>query len=558
MVYRLLIVDDEAIIADGLYEVFQNIKSLDLDIYKAYSGNEALELLKRTRIDIVLTDIRMPGIDGLELLERIHDSWPKCRVIFLTGYNEFDYVYTAIKFEGVSYLLKTEGYGKIIEAVEKAAAEIEKGMRADELVQRAREQLGTMANLLQKDYFSSMLKGEFSIEDISNSQFNDLRIQLDAQLPVLILIGSIDGSHMGCSYSDIIKKHYSIKLIADQYLSTHTVSVHLVYENSSLVWLIQPKAEKIIMGEEADILWQSIATFLKGSLELVQAACNESIGVSISFALDDCPAKWDEIPERFAMLKMLQNYRIGYGEGIFITGRNATDMEFQQITVQNNDKIHVTQSKLEMLSVHLDHGQKDEFFNALEKLTDKLESVKSIHDTCAQEVYYSIALVLLTYINKWNMVDAIAFKTGLYKLMQPSENKDWNEAVNYLKGLCEILFEIQHTEQEKRAQNAVGKIQKYINDNLSGDLSLVRLAELVHFNPSYLSRLFKQVVGENLSDYICEMKIRKAKQLLKNPEVKIHGVAAAVGYGAATNFARFFKKFANVTPQEYRDSFLKK
>lgn len=555
--YRLLIVDDEAIIADGLFEVFQNIKDIELDIYKAYSGSEALELLRRTRIDIVLTDIRMPGIDGMELLERIHDSWPKCRVIFLTGYNEFDYVYTAIKYEGVSYLLKTEGYSKIIEAVKKAAAEIESSMKAEQLLQRAQEQLGTMARLLQKDYFSSMLKAEFSPEDISNSQFRDLGIQLNAQLPVLILIGSIEDSHLGCSYSDIIRKHYSIELIADQYLSTHTVYVHLVYENSSLVWLIQPKADKFIIDGETDILWKNTVTFLKGSLELVQVACSESMGVSISFALDDCPAKWDEIPNRFAMLKMLQGYRTGYGEGIFITDRNAADAEYQQFTAQSNDKIHVTQSKLDMLTLHLEHGQKAEFFDTLEKLTDKLESIKSIHDTSAQEVYYGIALVLLNYINKWNMIDAIAFKIGLYKLMQPNENKDWNEAVNYLKGLGEILFEIQHTEQVKRAQNAVDKIQKYINDNLSDDLSLVRLADLVHFNPSYLSRLFKQVVGENLSDYICEMKIRKAKQLLENPDAKIHEVAAFVGYGAATNFARFFKKFANVTPQEYRDSFLK-
>ena len=80
--YTLLIVDDEAIIADGLYEVFQNLNSLELDVYKAYSGDEAMELLKKTRIDIVLTDIRMPGMSGLQLMEHIQNRWPKCKLYF--------------------------------------------------------------------------------------------------------------------------------------------------------------------------------------------------------------------------------------------------------------------------------------------------------------------------------------------------------------------------------------------------------------------------------------------------------------------------------------------
>ena len=80
--YRLLIVDNEEIIVNHLYEIFRGIDHLDLDVYKAYGGEEAIEWLNRTRIDIVLTDIDMPHIDGLQLMEEIYRSWPQCRVIF--------------------------------------------------------------------------------------------------------------------------------------------------------------------------------------------------------------------------------------------------------------------------------------------------------------------------------------------------------------------------------------------------------------------------------------------------------------------------------------------
>ena len=105
--YRMLIVDDEEIITDGLADVFGKL-NLDLDIYKAYSGQEALELLNRTRVDVVLSDICMPGMDGLELMETIRLNWPQCKIVFLTGHNDFNYVYQAIQAPDVQYVLKTK------------------------------------------------------------------------------------------------------------------------------------------------------------------------------------------------------------------------------------------------------------------------------------------------------------------------------------------------------------------------------------------------------------------------------------------------------------------
>lgn len=118
--FRLLIVDDEELIVNGLYDIFSNLVDLDLDIYKAYSGEEAIDWLNRTRIDIVLSDIRMPEIDGMQLLGEIKQNWPQYKVIFLTGYNEFEYIYEAIQYSNSSYILKNEDPEKVISAVKKS------------------------------------------------------------------------------------------------------------------------------------------------------------------------------------------------------------------------------------------------------------------------------------------------------------------------------------------------------------------------------------------------------------------------------------------------------
>ena len=122
--YRLLLVDDEPDIVEGLYNAFYNYEGLELDIFKAYSAYEALDILNSERIDIVLSDISMPGMNGLEMMRQVKSRWPHCQVIFLSGYTEFDYIYQANQLEAVSYILKTEGYDVVKENLHKAVQRI--------------------------------------------------------------------------------------------------------------------------------------------------------------------------------------------------------------------------------------------------------------------------------------------------------------------------------------------------------------------------------------------------------------------------------------------------
>ena len=110
---RVLIVDDEPIIVQGLVSVLSE-SGLDIDLYSAYSGEEALALLSETRMDIVISDVHMPGMDGLQLMSRIREDWPECRVIFLSGHSDFDTIYRAVQGDAVTFLLKTEGFDRII------------------------------------------------------------------------------------------------------------------------------------------------------------------------------------------------------------------------------------------------------------------------------------------------------------------------------------------------------------------------------------------------------------------------------------------------------------
>ncbi|MBE9915915.1 response regulator [Paenibacillus donghaensis] len=139
--YRLLIVDDMPIVADGLEGLLRGAVHLNVELYKACSGSTALDILRSKRIDIVLSDIKMPGMEGIDLLKEIRLHWPHCKVVFLTAYDDFEYVRSAMSLGGFEYILKVEDDRKIIRTIERAINSLNEENVARSLIQQAYREL---------------------------------------------------------------------------------------------------------------------------------------------------------------------------------------------------------------------------------------------------------------------------------------------------------------------------------------------------------------------------------------------------------------------------------
>lgn len=556
--YRLLIVDDEPIITDGLAELFESLDDPELDVYSAYSAVEALDWLNKVRIDIILTDICMPGMDGLELQEEVNKRWPRCKIIFLTGYSDFEFVKSAIRNNSVDYILKTEGDSVIVNSVRKAIKSLENEMENAILIRRAQENMEKAIPILQRDFLLDILNGtEISLEEL-RQQFNELNIDLDPELPTFLLLGRCDRWESNFSTAKKNRLIYGTQNIVKEYLqvSTRIVSCHL--RGPYIVWFIQPRNFHNSSEDHKDDngIWDRTFSFVQGTLDTIQDKCIELINLSISFVVDDQPTEWKNVYERFIAMRFILSRGFGLEQEILLVNDSQSNLaKYTSITniPQQDLQRDMLHSKLQLLKNCLENHEEEKFILVLKDMMDSIKNMECDVRSTLAEIYYSLVAIFITYINRWDLLEKIAFHIDLNKLTQIDSHNSYSDMVNYLLKLTTLIFKHRSDSQMCNTNKVISYINKYIEENLQDDISLVRLAEIVHFNPSYLSRLYKQTTGKTLSEYIKEVKIKKAMEMLKQDEIKIYEIADSIGFKNPSYFTRFFKSITNMTPQEYRD-----
>ncbi len=552
--YRMLIVDDEEYVADGLTEFFKSQNEIELDVYCAYSGEEAVNWMNRMRMDVVLTDIQMPGLNGMELMKIIRRNWPFCRVIFLTGYVEFNFVYQAIQYPNVKFLLKTEGYQKILGAVREAVSEIERSIHIESLIRQTEQQMDQARDFLQRDYILGLIQANNPTDDVK-SQLQRLGIKLDADAPFFFILGKIYKAEDGIPYTDRVRLLCSAGLVVSSHISAITPSVFVLddrYYVLALVQFVQP-VEKGDGDCRGSLLDQS--NLLRGCLELVQRECLKSIGVGVSFILSKEPVQWENIFSQYRRMQQILTYRSDAGNELILSDDYLGGLMSAPKDSAQQRRIYACARDRDVFQSCLEKGEKANCIQVMDRiLSNVCGGENGFSKRYREEVYYSVALVLLSYINRYGLEERLIKFIDLEKLMQYESHASGEEAVKYLKSLLGVILDVTEKSKKETISHEIDFLKDHIANHLKDDLSLVCLAELMHFNPTYLSRMFKLETGEKISDFISRLRISQAKSMLRRTNVRIQDVGEAIGYHSTTNFIRFFKKATGVTPKVFRDT----
>ena len=521
--YNLLIVDDEPIIADSLAHMLQETQGDRFAVYEAYSGREAAEIFEKRRIDLLITDIRMPDIDGLQLKDIVVKDWPYCRIIFLTGHNEFEYTRKAIDPATVSYILKSEGDDAVLDAIDKACERLEQEYsqmsKRMSRIKIAEPLIST--EILKALTFPSEIKNMQNIKEMLST----LDDPIDIGKPMLMAVGALD-IHWDATVTG------RIQTIVEKTLEVRYKTMSAVLPSNTFVLLMQDRGGV------------SRTSHCKGLLEIALNLCTQStVAKELSFFLEDKPLDADMLAPVYNML-IQKRLQMKGNPGVQLIKSELNERK------EANDVSVIEAFQIENVMNCLSTGQTEQYFQIVNELIAKFRN----REMLAGLILYSTLSSLLMNAISHHLPqgNSLQDEDTMYRLGNYYIHPNFADAMKYLEEIAKNYFALIKEMGDNSADLVVREINTYIAEHLDGDLSLTKLADRVGLHPSYLSRLYKETANIPLSSYIVKMRIAASCDMLENTKEKTNDIAKAIGLNTASYFTNFFKKHMGITPQEYR------
>lgn len=548
--YRLLIVDDEPLIVDGLYAYILDLEMPDMEIYTAYSAQQAMDYMGRVRIDIIVSDIVMPGMSGLELQEQVKRQWPRCKFIFLTGHDNFDYIHQALKNDGTDYILKDGHEENTRMAIEKAVAMLDEESRINDLLGKANYVKRQALAGAQRELILDILDENSEILSSLREEFANLCIELDAGGKVHMLLFNVDSWGDYNSNSDKNTACFAIKNIVEELLSPLAKTCMINTDRQRMVVFVQPGNNVLINASEPEeAIRKRTMLFVNETCSDIQKYIHGCLGITVSIAVSKDFVEWKHAGGKYLTLKIISGTGMEKG-GIIIEKAIADDDETEKMSLDK--AIQAIRDIVSQMNDCIELANEKEFHNLMEEMGEIRRGFTSGGSHIENVAYYTVLAVLLSNLGAINNKHDAKRSINIVRPALLHEHSSWNAAFDYLTGIAQTIFMYRRNLTVEYTGKLIADIQKYIDSNISEDVALTTLAEKFSYNSNYLSQLYKSITGEGISDYISRVRVMKAKEMLKDPNLKISQITDMIGLKTPSYFTRFFKKATGYSPQEFR------
>lgn len=502
----------------------------------ARDGFEALRMCEKIRPDFLITDIRMPGLSGLELIQRIHQLIPSVKVIIITGYSQFEYAHQALRFGVIDYLLKPIKKEELLAALEKGEdtihqTEAQKTGRETVTLKSMQNFKGNLLAAIIREQ-SCMNKREFrkTILDEYHVSFSEEYWQM-MQIEIIL-----NGEENTLSVQDYLER--KMKDIVLEELGRENVEIVTAAENGNIF---------ILLNGSRDALDHIKKKFpeLRSDLLFVNELFRKIIfTIGISSVIHD----FDQIDQCVEECRTCLSYKIVAGKNKIIryseipVGKFQTDFfvdeAFKKIFMESiaNADIQGITEKLEELNVKV------------------YQYSKHLDGQIVFEIYQSVVRLFFSGIQIFNLQDYGEYSQDNI-LLQIDYMYSISAAFGYLSDAFACLLRQCREETEKQSTRPIRMAKLYISEHYREQITLESVAGFIGLNETYLSTVFKKQVGKSLVDYLTSIRIQHAKELLVDDKKSIGEIACEVGFNDAKYFTKRFKKYTGVSPNEYRKLF---
>lgn len=521
--FRVLIVDDEPGALKSLKYMLDWNEYGYIITGEAANGKQALELLKNEIFHLVITDIRMPGMNGLELIRCIRNISEDIPIIVMSGYEEFDYVKECLKHGVKDYLLKPVDQENLSELLHSIKEELTYELQMN-------KQLHHGIPALRERILKRWAHGFLTDEEIGTElEFLNIQVEEESWIcPLLIEMHFQDLTDSSWTEDEMGIQRFAVLNVMEELL----VHCGYIFEES------RDRLGVILIGdalESGEEVVQQLA-------ELISDSIRKYVKIPVSIAIGDKIQDLRELASSFEMaLRRMEMNFLFHGQIISSAQFNAYDMPL------DSPAIKYIRAIIDSISA------KDE-----ELLSSLLADQKRRFLACGASKRTVQSFVLELFTHLYSLIKDMEepyhhiFEDETHETRIILDIKTLDEVMNFTEQKC--LEVTQYLARLKMSSSAktVERVKAMVKDNYANNIHLKMIAEEIHMNPTYLGQVFKSTVGMSFNDYLMRTRMEKAKSLVVHTDKKIYEIALEVGFRQLDAFYKKFKEYTGKSAGEMR------
>lgn len=529
---KIFLVEDEFIVREGIKKKIDWAAKGFEFVGEASDGELAFPMIQKEKPDIVITDIRMPFMDGLTLSRMVKQILPSTEIIVLTGYEEFEYAKEALTIGIAEYLTKPINSEGLLAAVEKVAAKIEEKRKDEEILKKYREEMEEDIEGEKKQLFLDLVSGNKSASELYKKAYT-LHTDLSAIWYNIILV-KVQATRRG-------PEEYSNRIVKiTERLKEFEKNKDVLFFDRSLegcAFLLKSDSREQLEKVQEQYIEQMCDIFKEYN------HVEYFIGVGApADRLGEVATSFEQASHAFAHRYFSKNSQVLYFEQLSLTGTVSEERD----SIKDVNVKHFERERIREFIHTGDYEETkyfvEEFFNNIGN--NALES-KMFRQYLAMDVYFAVT----------EFLDEVQQTQKKESLKDPGLELFGTEksVLVYVEELICYAIQIREQVAKDRYSGVVREVITYIENNYADeDLSLNSLASHVNFSPNHLSTIFSQQTGQSFIRYLTQYRMAKAKELLRCTNKRSNVIAQEVGYKDAHYFSYLFKKEIGMTPTQYR------
>ena len=530
--YRMMLVDDEEEVRKAM------IRKMDWErlgftvVGDAGNGEDALEKLEQLEPDVVMTDIRMPYMDGLTLIARIREQYPFIKILIFSGYDDFEYAKQAIKLHVTEYILKPVNGQELEEILNRVRVSLDEEIEQRRNITTLRESYLGSLPILREQFLNDLVSRAMEVSGAA-PKFAEYGIDiLDACRWIAAVIHV---EHVERTEEQVLSLHQelipiSVRRLIEDHLKHYCRSA--VFHSTDGIAVILAVDEG---GSETGLI-NLLNDICKKSRRVLEVEITAGVGHSCD-ALQDIGRSYEAAVDALGYRAI-----VGKGRTIYINDVEPVSRGKLQLDAKSETK----------LTTAVKFGPQKQIECVFLELSDCMNDAK-VHASQYQVYMLSIVNCLIRMMQQYdlNMGEMFGSEERYGDIVKGICQKE-----NFAEGMIPVacrMNEALNQERDNTTRKVIREAKAYIQENYSDpELSVDTLCKHLHMSPAYFSTVFKKETGQSYVNYLTEVRLEKAVELLKETDDKTYKIAQKVGYQEQNYFSYVFKKRYGVSPTKYR------